>query len=236
MISEEDIALIDRFLAGELDGLERVEFERRVKNDLEFAKEIRSQQKIVDNLRVIGAAKMAASVKADMGSWKAEGYQSYKPSTGMSTLTKVIIGVVAVGAIAAAYFLTTNTERFGPTPEQGSEEVEVVDTMPQVEPSPGMEVLPPAIESDSAPDTITQNVTRMVTDGSTRQADIQLDVKDANTFNVELIKSEKGVYTYKISFDGKSQTIESDDPKLKETLMARAKALIDSHPKLDTVE
>jgi hypothetical protein len=225
MISEEDIALIDRFLAGELDGLERVQLERRVKNDLEFAKEIRFQQKVVDNLKIVGAARMAATVKSDFGQWKADGFQSYQPSNGMSTTTKVIIGVIAAGAIAAAaYFLTRDPHE---DPPLKKEKIEAVDTAP----APGG--LPEVEVGEAKPvevDTITQNVTRLVSEGSTQTADIQLDVKDASTFNVELIKSNDGMYTYEISFDGKKQTVETDDPNLKESLMARAKSVVEKQP------
>ncbi len=104
-MDENDIALIDQFLSGELASLERVQFEKRVKSDLEFAKEVRLQQKVVDSIRVLGASRMVASVKSDFAEWKNEGHTQYKPPSGGNSWLKFVIGGVVIAGAVVAYMM-----------------------------------------------------------------------------------------------------------------------------------
>ncbi|MBO6517833.1 MAG: hypothetical protein JJ975_14910 [Bacteroidia bacterium] len=175
-----------------------------MKNDLEFAKEVRAQQKLVEGLKAVGASRMAAEVKAGMTEWKVDGYSKYTPSSGMQPWVKVVLGTVVVGAIAAAaYFF-----------------------MPHKKKHVAPEIEKPETESPAQPDqkggsVEGEGLVKLKTT-ETSEAEIKIDVQDPTTFEVNQIGNEGGVYTYEIKYDGTTQVVKTPDPGLAERLREQA--------------
>jgi hypothetical protein len=220
VINEKDIALIDTFIAGELIGNDKTDFQNRVKRDLEFAKAVRQQIHAVEHLEIFGAISMGTALRADMQQWKSQGgYKPYKSTMGaQKMLVKVVASIVVVGAIAGAlwYFLLREKSEI-PTPEP----------VPAELPEALYEPAPPATEElDSL------SLTELKT-SEEQIADMQLDVQDPTSFYIIELKEENGVYTYQIEYDGIVKEIQSKDPDLDDTLMRMANESIAENDRIN---
>lgn len=214
MINENDIALIDAFIAGDLIGNDKTDFEMRVRRDLEFAKAVRQQIHAVEHLEIFGAAQMGVALREDMSQWKQQGgYKLYKSEMlAKSMMIKAISAIVilAVAAGAVWYFF-------------------LKEEPPKVEPKPIQEAeLPYVPEPPAEVDTINESFTELKT-SEDQIADIQLNIQDPTTFSIIELSEEEGVYTYEISYDGQVQTIRSQDPDMDDRLTQMANDAIEEN-------
>jgi hypothetical protein len=223
LITENDILLIDRFINGDLSSLEHLEFEKRVKADLEFAKEVRLQQKVIDGLKIYGTAQMAAVVKTNFKDWKADGFKAYSAPRIIKPWVKVLVGVGVVAAGVAGYFLLTQSHDHEPPKEQHAP---VADTTnPEM---PDIQVPAPAeLEEDTFVEEAGvegMNLIQLKT-SETQTADMTLDVQDPSSFSARKIKESDGVYTYELKYDDKVEHVESLQDNLDVILNQQARAV-----------
>gem|GEM_PF-2579030 len=222
MISEKDIALIDAFIAGDLIGNDKTDFESRVKKDLEFAKAVRQQIHAVEHLEIMGAVTMGKSLRRDMQQWKSEGgYQPYQPELmGKGMMTKVIAGIVfssVVGGVIWYFFMKEEPTKPAPVKPETEETV-------APEPTPTTDVI----------DTITTTESLVELKTSEEQiADMQLNVKDPTTFSIHEISEEDGIYTYEIAYDDYVDVFQSRDPDIDDVLMEMAEQAISDNQKVN---
>lgn len=229
MINENDIEFIDRFIQGKLDHGEKLDFEKRVKNDLEFAKEVRSQQKVIDGLNAYGAHLFLKQISTDMQGWKSKGHNPYTPPNLVGKLIlKIGIGVVvAAGGYFGYKALTGEEKKHVPPP------VEQKDTVETKQPE---EVLPESSQEDSSK-TVDSTRSTIETEGvsveedlimvtepgeGSEDAEITLKVEDPASFSIKKLSVENNIHTYEIKADGKTQTIRTTQPNLDEVLTQRA--------------
>ena len=111
-MNEEDIALIDRFLMGELEGEELAAFNRRVAEDEQFREEL-------EFLRSIGKVSKRMEMRSHLngveeqilreGGNEAAAARSYKP------LFTVLVAACIVGVIATVYIINSDPDpiRYG---------------------------------------------------------------------------------------------------------------------------
>lgn len=211
MINENDISLIDRFISGELSAIEKLDFEARIQKDLEFAKAVRQQIHAIDDLKTLGAVEMGRNLAAEMSAWKVEGHKPYKSSYMAKKMwTKIIVTTLVVAGAAYGVFVFLTQEN----KEEHKNETEHIEKV--------MEEMPVPSESSS---TVPQESLVKLKDSSTsdQPVDMSLNIEDPSTFEIEEISAVNGVYTYKLSYDGKEQVVKSGDPNLDDTLTARAK-------------
>ena len=218
MINEKDIALIDAFIAGELIGNDKTDFEMRVRKDLEFAKAVRQQIHAVEHLEIFGAVQMGATLRGDMSTWKQQGgYKPYKSEMlAKSMMLKVISTIVVLAAAAGAvwYFVLREAPpKVEPAPIETPEEV-------QYEPEPPATTVDTTMSSESYTELKTSD---------DQIADIQLNIQDPTTFSIVELSAEDGVYTYEISYDGQSQVIKSRDPDMDDRLTKMADDAIEEN-------
>lgn len=212
MINENDIALIDAFIAGELIGNDKTDFEMRVKRDLEFAKAVRQQIHAVEHLEIYGAVQMGNALRADMNQWKQQGgYKAYKSDMlAKSRMIKVVASIVGLAVVAGAVWYFFLKEE---PPTKKQEPVETETTVAEPE-SPGVY---------EQQDTLTemQSLTELKT-SEDQIADIQLNIKDPTSFSIVEMSNVDGIYTYQIAYDDQVQVIKSQDPDMDERLTKMA--------------
>lgn len=216
MINENDIALIDAFIAGKLIGNDKTDFEMRVRSDLEFAKAVRQQIHAVEHLEIFGAVQMGASLRQDMSQWKQQGgYKPYKSDMLAKSMMMKVIGTVVVLAAAAGavwyFFLKEAPPKVEPLPTQETELPEPVEYAPE----------PPATDTSVS-------FTELKT-SEDQIADIQLNIQDPTTFSIIELSAIDGVYTYQIAYDDVVQVIQSQDPDMDERLTQMANDAIEEN-------
>ena len=111
MINEENIALIDRFLMGELEGEELAAFNRRVEEDEQFREELellRSVGKVSKRMEMRSHLKGVEEQILGQGG-EAEAARSYKP------LFTALLAACIVGVIATVYIINSDPDpiRYG---------------------------------------------------------------------------------------------------------------------------
>ncbi len=216
---ENDIALIDAFIAGELTGLDKHKFEMRVKEDLEFAKAVRHQIHAVENLELFGAVQMGTALRADMVDWKKEGFKPYKSEMlAKSTLVKIISTIAVLSVIAGAVWYYTKRE-------ESPKEQKPLELSPQ---KPASIETPESRQNQVDSSIETESYTELKT-SEEQVADIQLDIQDPTTFSIIELSEVNGVYTYQISHDGQVQIIKSQDPNMDDRLTKMANEAIEEN-------
>lgn len=217
MINENDIALIDAFIAGELIGNDKTDFEMRVRRDLEFAKAVRQQLHAVEHLEIFGAVQMGANLRQDMSQWKQQGgYKPYKSDMlAKSMMMKVIATIVVLAAVAGAvwYFFIKEA------------------APPKIEPLPTQEAdLPDPVQYEPEPPVADTSMSFTELKTSEDQiADIQLNIQDPTSFSIIELSAVDGVYTYQIAYDDVVQVIQSQDPDMDERLTQMANEAIEEN-------
>jgi len=202
LITTEDISLIDKFINEELTPVELHKFQGRVRDDLEFSSEVRTQIHAVKGVRAYASLQFMGEIKDKMSEWKEGGHKSYTPSIDM---TKIMLRIFVPAIILGlSYFIYTIVQTDHPKPVVPSE-------LPTDEDSSVIQEEPPK------PDTTEMNLLRLKTDGDSA-ADIRIDVRDPKTFEVAQTGKKENVYTYVLKYDDKVDTIQSEQSNLVELL------------------
>jgi hypothetical protein len=195
LVTTQDITLIDRFINEELSAVELHKFQERVSSDYEFSQEVRTQISAVKGVRAYAALRFMAEIKREIPSWKEEGYKAYSPS--MDT-TKIFLRIFVPAIILGlSYFIFTIVDKGSPQKSTPKEAI-VVDTV----------VVAEVLEKDTA-NMVLMNI---VLEGDT--SDTQYEVWDPSSFKAVQISTDSNVFVYELQYDGKTDTIRSEQDSL----------------------
>ncbi len=202
MITIEDISLIDKFINEELTPVELHKFQERIRDDLEFSSEVRTQIHAVKGVRAYASLQFMGEIKDKMSDWKEGGHKSYTPSIDMTKIfLRIFVPAIILGL---SYVIFTIVQKDHPSPVIPTEESTIQDSIYEAPAE-----LPKA-------DTTEMNLLRLKTDGES--ADIRIDVRDPKTFEVAQTGKKENVYTYVLKYDDKVDTIRSEQNNLVELL------------------
>lgn len=203
MITTEDIELIDKFINEELEPLELRKFQERVRDDLDFSLEVRNQISAVKGVRAYASLQYMKDLKQQMPDIKSGGYDKYIPSID---LTKIMLRIFVPAVILGlSYIIYSIVKEDKVEPIVPTEQVPTPDTTGALSPE----------ASDSG-----VNLMNLKTSDD-QVADTKLNVEDPTTFKVERTGENNGIYTFKLEYDGKTQTIESSQKDLDVLLRER---------------
>lgn len=214
--NQNNIELIEQFFRQELSEEELLAFENRVRQDPEFSKEVIHMRDVFYGVKWAARLDLKEELKEIQKNALSQGTKPYKP-TGLKGFKwlKWFTGLVITAAIVGigfTYFNNKNiihlksyfvTEDSIPLNNNSIKKAPPGDTMPAPEG-------PTLIKDPSDPRY--QNM----------PADINLQVKDPNTFKIKKIgMDENGLYTYEIQADGETHIVSSTNPELVGELMKK---------------
>lgn len=226
MITEKDIALIDEFIAGKLTGSDKYDFEKRVREDREFAAAVRTQIKAIDAIELFATTSFAGELASAMPAIKKGGYGSY--SSGLVKIKTIITVVTGVVVITGAFFVYKHFTK-APAAPPSQEMNSPADSVPASKPPALNPTEGSAVETETAADTTTLTQVRTKGDSSMAgEPDMSLNIKDPSSLEVNVLSEKNGIYEYEIKHDGTSQIIQSDQPGLDKYLLNEAKKAMSS--------
>ncbi|MBI1307833.1 MAG: hypothetical protein GC181_14615 [Bacteroidetes bacterium] len=206
MITIDDITLIDHFINEELDPIEKIKFEKRVRDDLEFSKEVRKQINAIKAIKTYESVKFMNSIEAQLPDWKAGGHKSYTPSVDMSRiLLRILIPAMVLGISYAIFRI--------------------------VSPPDDKKKTTPVEEQTPATNVETLDYFRMKNEGDSAPPELKINIENPETYKGKLLSSENGEYVYELEYDGKTVHLKSDDGNLLPAIQQNVDAEIDARKK-----